>query len=151
LPQKVKWWHHRFRRKKQIELHEKGPYSDGDFLKILKARILKTYIDDAILVAVEETPEEVGQLLQLEGREFLLEGGVVHSTPIWREQLEKFRRTVVAKEIYRVAWSTRPPSEYKREQLEKLKRTVVAKENQTASFTERRKKGFQFYIFLEFS
>jgi hypothetical protein len=50
---------------------------------ILKARSLKTYIDNAILVAVEETPEEVGQLLQLEGRELLLEGGVVHSTPIW--------------------------------------------------------------------
>ncbi len=49
---------------------------------ILKARSLKTYIDNAILVAVEETPEEVGQLLQLEGRELLLEGGVVHSTPI---------------------------------------------------------------------
>ncbi len=45
-----------------------------------------TYIDDAILVAVEETPEEVGQLLQLEGRQLLLEGGVVHSTPIWTQE-----------------------------------------------------------------
>jgi hypothetical protein len=56
--------------------------SDGDFFLILTVQILKTYIDDAILVAVEETPEEVGQLLKLEGRELLLEGGVVHSTPI---------------------------------------------------------------------
>ncbi len=52
------------------------------FFLILTARSLKTYIDDAILVAVEETPEEVGQLLQLEGRQLLLEGGVVHSTPV---------------------------------------------------------------------
>ena len=44
--------------------------------------IRPTHVNETVLVGVEEVLEEVGQLLQLEGGQLPLQGGIVHTPRI---------------------------------------------------------------------